>query len=265
SLPKRKIPDFPIRGYEYYDYRVDVEDTTFVNYQDNNTRKAGALSWLLYTSSGVTTENTIKGAKYVNAKPVYFPNIDTRFDNDNRGGGAWQRLAIHDLDGTTTGMGDSYILLYDGENNSVAADSTCKVQQSWNAVLCTGDVGAVNIGGAGGPGGPRGGFGAPRAGGAGPGAPGGAPRAPGSDPTAGPSIGGPAAAGAQTVAGAAPRGGGFAFGGGGAPQQPVTLVRGKEQIKLRGNGATIKAGTEVKLLTERPEFSLTLSEMELGS
>src|SRR5690606_3059826 len=119
SLPKRKIPDFPIRGYEYYDYRVDVEDTTFVNYQDNNTRKAGALSWLLYTSSGVTTENTIKGAKYVNAKPVYFTNIDTRFDNDNRGGGAWQRLAIHDLDGTTTGMGDSYILLYDGENNSV--------------------------------------------------------------------------------------------------------------------------------------------------
>src|SRR5690606_30582413 len=117
----------------------------------------------------------------------------------------------------------------------------------------------------GGPGCPRGGFGAPRAGGAGPGAPGGAPRAPGSDPTAGPSIGGPAAAGAQTVAGAAPRGGGFAFGGGGAPQQPVTLVRGKEQIKLRGNGATIKAGTEVKLVTERPEFNLTLSEMELGS
>lgn len=45
----------------------------------------------------------------------------------------------------------------------------------------------------------------------------------------------------------------------------MTLVRGKEQIKLRGNGATIKAGTEVELKTERPEFSLSLSEMELGS
>jgi hypothetical protein len=272
SLPKRKIPDFPIRGYEYYDYRVDVENTTFVNYQDNKTRKAGALSWLLYTSSGVTTENTIKGAKYVNAKPVYFPPIDTRFDNDNRGGGAWQRLAIHDLDGTTTGMGDSYILLYDGENNSVAADNTCKVQKSWNAVLCKGDIGALNVGAAGGAGGPRGGFGAPRAGGAGPGAgapagaagaaAGAAARAPGSDPTSGPSIGVPPGAGGAAGA-AAPRG--FAFGGGGAPQQPVTLVRGKEQIKLRGNGATIKAGTEVELKTERPEFSLSLSEMELGS
>src|SRR6187549_3504319 len=104
SLPKRLIPDFPIRGYEYYDYRHDVANTTFVNYQDNKQRKAGALSWLLFTSSGVTSENTIKGAKYVNAKPVDFPKIDTRFDNDNRGGSAYKTLAIHDLDGTTTGI-----------------------------------------------------------------------------------------------------------------------------------------------------------------
>ncbi|HWL62659.1 MAG TPA: G8 domain-containing protein [Steroidobacteraceae bacterium] len=283
SLPKRKIPDFPVRGYEYYDYRVDVENTTFVNYQDSKTRKAGALSWLLFTSSGVSTENTIKGAKYVNAKPVYFPNIDTRFDNDNRGGGAWQRLAIHDLDGTTTGLGgDSFVLLYDGENNSVAADSTCKVQKTWNAVLCKGDVGAVNFGGAGGGGGfgggrgaggapGAGGPGAPRAGGAGPGAPAaaGAARAPGSDPTSGPSIGGPVAGAAGAAAGAAApaRGGAFggAFGGGGTPQPPIVLTRGKEEIKLRGNGATIKSGTEVTVKTERPEFSISLSEMELGS
>ena len=105
SLPKRLIPDFPIHGYQYYDYRVDVANTTFVNYQDNKQREAGALSWLLFTSSGVTTENTIKGAKYVNAKPVHFPKYDTRFDNDNRGGSAYRTLAIHDLDGTTTGIG----------------------------------------------------------------------------------------------------------------------------------------------------------------
>src|ERR1700726_42347 len=34
SLPKKLIPDFPIRGYEYYDYRDDVVNTTFVNFQD---------------------------------------------------------------------------------------------------------------------------------------------------------------------------------------------------------------------------------------
>src|SRR5579864_5006593 len=55
SLPKRRIPDFPIRGYEYYDYRDDVVNTTFVNFQDNDRRKTGALSWLLFASSGVST------------------------------------------------------------------------------------------------------------------------------------------------------------------------------------------------------------------
>jgi len=84
SLPKRRIPDFPIRGYEYYDYRDDVVNTTFVNFQDNDRRKTGALSWLLFASSGVSTGSTISGAKFVRAKPVYFPKIDARFDNDNR-------------------------------------------------------------------------------------------------------------------------------------------------------------------------------------
>ena len=76
SLPKKRIPDFPIRGYEYYDYRGDVVNTTFVNFQDNDRRKTGALSFLLYTSAGVSTGSTISGAKFVNAKPVYFPKID---------------------------------------------------------------------------------------------------------------------------------------------------------------------------------------------
>ena len=143
SLPKTKIPNFPIRGYEYYDYRHDVVNTTFVNFQDNKQRGSGALSWLLFTSSGVTTENTIKGAKFINAKPVYFPKLDTRFDNDNRGGVAYRTLAIHDLDGSVTGIPNSYVLLNDGENDSVATDETCKIQPTWNAAVCSGDVGRL--------------------------------------------------------------------------------------------------------------------------
>ena len=52
SLPKRLIPDYPIRAYEYYDYRHDVVNTTFVNFQDNKQRGSGALSWLLFTGRG---------------------------------------------------------------------------------------------------------------------------------------------------------------------------------------------------------------------
>jgi cell migration-inducing and hyaluronan-binding protein len=145
SLPKPSIPDFPIRGYEYYDYRDDVVNTTFVNYQDNKLRKTGALSFLLFTSAGLSTGSSISGAEFVNAKPVYFPLFDTRFDNDNRGGVAYRTLAIHDLDGTTTGIPNSFVLLNDGENDSVATDDTCKIQPTWNASVCAGDVGRMSF------------------------------------------------------------------------------------------------------------------------
>jgi hypothetical protein len=45
TLP-RNDADYPIRGYEYYDYLHHVVNTKFVNFQDNATRKSGAISYL---------------------------------------------------------------------------------------------------------------------------------------------------------------------------------------------------------------------------
>jgi cell migration-inducing and hyaluronan-binding protein len=255
SLPKRLIPDFPIRGYEYYDYRHDVVNTTFVNFQDNKQRGSGALSWLLFTGAGVTTENTVTGAKFVNAKPVYFPKIDPRFDSDNRGATAYRTLAIHDLDGSTTGIPDSYVLLHDGENDSVATDDTCKIQPTWNASVCAGDIGRIqfSIRRAG----PTRGAGlalrdvavrsaapaAARAGGPAPGA------------AAGPG------AGAPRGAGAGPRAGGA----GGAAQQPIVLSRNGKDFKITANQSTVRAGTEIRVKTERPEVAISLTEMAKDS
>jgi hypothetical protein len=229
SLPKRLIPDFPIRGYEYYDYRVDVANTAFVNFQDNKQRGSGALSWLLFTSSGVTTENTIKGAKYTNAKPVYFPKINPRFDNDNRGGSAYRTLAIHDLDGSTTGMPNAYVLLNDGDNDSVATDDTCEIHPTWNAAVCTGDVGRLYFRGVG---------------------PAAAPRAGGVNPGAGPALQIAAAAAAPAR---------------GPAEQPVALVRNGKEFRITGNQTTVRAGTEIEVKTERRQVSLSMSEMDLGS
>ena len=235
SLPKPPIPDFPIRGYEYYDYRHEVVNTTFVNYQDNDRRRTGALSWLLFTGAGVTTESTVEGAQFFNAKPVYFPNIDPRFDSDNRGGVAYRTAAIHDLDGSVGGMGDAYILIHDGENDSVATDEeACEIQPTWNASVCTGDVGRLSFtagqfaGLSPTPGGLRGGFGFGYV-----------------RPTFPP-------AGAAR---AAPP----------APPAPVTLVRNGKEHKITGNGSTVRAGTEIQVQTQRPQVSLSLSEMDKDS
>ncbi|MFO1503550.1 MAG: G8 domain-containing protein [Steroidobacteraceae bacterium] len=230
SLPKRQIPDFPIRGYEYYDYRLDVWNTTFVNFQDNKQRGAGALSWLLYTGAGVSTENTVSGSKYVNAKPVYFPKIDPRFDSDNRGGVAYRTAAIHDLDGSTTGIPDSYVLIHDGENDSVATDDTCEIHPTWNAAVCRGDIGRIQF----------------------------SPRRPG--PTRGAALAlKDVALRSAAVAAAPARAAGPPPAA--VPQKPITLSRNGKDFKVTANQGTVRAGTEIRVNTERPEVTIGLTEM----
>jgi hypothetical protein len=234
SLPKPPLPDFPIRGFEYYDYRVDVVNTTFVNYQDNAVRKTGALSFLLFTGAGISTESTVTGAKYVNAKPVYFPKIDARFDNDNRGGSAYRTASIHDLDGSTTGIPDSHIMINDGENDSVVTDDTCQIHPTWNASVCTGDVGRLFL---------RSGQLATLSQGAGTGRGGfnfGYVR--------------PTFPAARTAPAPRP-----------APEEPIALVRNGKEFHITANQSTVRAGSEIRVKTERRDVSLGMSEMDLGS
>jgi len=142
SLPKPDVADFPIRGYEYYDYRHDVVDTTFVNYEPNATRDAGALSYLLFTSFGMSTENTVKGLKFVNAKPVDFPAVERRWASDFGGRAAYRSAAFHDLDGSVGGIPGAYIVI----DNGIASDEkNCEIKATWGAAICKGDMGRLSI------------------------------------------------------------------------------------------------------------------------
>ncbi|MDQ2642068.1 MAG: hypothetical protein M3Y79_15975 [Pseudomonadota bacterium] len=243
SLPKPRIPDFPIRGYEYYDYRDDVVNTTFVNFQDNDQRKTGALSFLLFTSAGLSTGSTISGAKFVNAKPVYFPKFDSRFDNDNRGGNAYRTLSFRDLDGSVTGIRNSQVLLHDGENDSIATDNTCRIEPTWNASVCTGDIGRLNLSDA------RGEL----------------PKAVNLESRTArfallASVGGGAASNDPLVQSQR-----TALFSRRAAQAPISLVRNGKEFKAPGDQSTVKAGTEIQVKTERPEVTLSLTELDTGS
>ena len=114
SLPKVDLPDYPIHGYEYYDYRHDVVNTTFVNFQDNAQRKSGAITVLFYASFGVSSNNAVDHVKFVNAKPVYFPPMERKWANDNGGSTAYKTAAIRDHDGSFGGGPESYVLINDG-------------------------------------------------------------------------------------------------------------------------------------------------------
>ena len=143
SLPKPAVADYPIRGYEYYDQLHEVANSTFVNYQDNATRKTGALSYLLFTSFGMSVENSLRGLTFVDAKPVYFPPRTEKWASDFGTSAAFLTAAIHDLDGSASGVPDSYIVI----DNGIANDAACESRPDWGAAVCTGDYGRLSLGG----------------------------------------------------------------------------------------------------------------------
>ncbi|WP_404710155.1 G8 domain-containing protein [Sphingomonas sp. MMS24-J13] len=143
SMPN-DIPDFPIRGYEYYDLRHDVVNTTFVNFQPNATRRAAAISYLMYTSFGMSSENAIQGAKFVNAQRVDFPPVVRKWSSDFGRSNAWRGAAIHDLDGSVGGVPNAYIVI----DNGIADDEqACQIKPAWGAAVCKGDFGRFGVGG----------------------------------------------------------------------------------------------------------------------
>src|SRR5207237_311763 len=144
SLPEAELADFPIRGYEFYDYHHELDNDTFVNYQDNATRKTGAISYLLFTSFGMGSNNTVQRAKFINAKPVYFPPMEYKWSNDDYGSGSYRSSVFHDKDGSVGGVPNSFIVI----NGGIALDEACEVKPTWNAAVCKGDVGRMTIGAA---------------------------------------------------------------------------------------------------------------------
>ncbi|HEX4485315.1 MAG TPA: helix-turn-helix domain-containing protein, partial [Terriglobales bacterium] len=195
------------------------------------TRKTGAISYLLYTSFPISTNNDVEGLKFENAKPVYFPpQQDRRWSLSGEFGrfSGWNGAVFHDIDGSVGGVRDSYIVI----DNGIADDPQhCQIKPDWNAAVCKGDMGRMQIGAGGGGGGARGGAAAGR-GAAGPGA----PAAPGG------------------------RGG---FGRGPAPP-PIVLSGNGRKFTVSGD-TTVLAGTEIRAESEAPSLTISLRELDSGS
>ena len=264
SLPFPDVADFPIRAYEFYDFHHELDNNTFVNYQDNATRKTGAISYLLFTSFGMSSNNTVQRAKFINAKPVYFPPIDNRWSNDDYGNTVYKTSVFNDKDGTITGVANSYIVNITG----IDVDDACEVKATWNAVVCKGDVGRMNVGGGGGAvgfgrgGGPR--AGGPGAGPARGGAPGPGAAGPARAGAPGPGAGAPGAGAAAPAAVAIAPGGGRIRGTAAPSGPPVVLSRNGKEFTATG-ATNVRAGTEYKVTTERPSLSLSVTELDAGS
>src|SRR5690606_5189806 len=134
--------------YEFYDYHHELDNNTFVNYEDNATRKTGALSQLLFSSFAMSTNNTVARSTFINAKPVFYPPMEgnNRWSNDDYGNISYKNSVFRDQDGTITGVPDSYII---NTISGVDLIENCAVRPTWNAAVRTGDIGRMNVGGGG--------------------------------------------------------------------------------------------------------------------
>jgi cell migration-inducing and hyaluronan-binding protein len=241
SLPFPTVADFPTRGYEFYDFHHELDNNTFVNYQDNATRKTGAISYLLFTSFGMSSNNIVSRSKFIDAKPVYFPPIDNRWSNDDYGNTVYKTAVFKDADGTITGAPHSFIVNVTG----IDADENCEARPTWNAYVCRGDIGRMTVGGGGGAIG-FGGFG----GGGPPGA--GAPGAAAGRPAATPVVYAIAPGGGRIRGTRAPSG------------PPVVLSRNGKEFTPEGE-INVRAGSEYKVTTERTSLDLNVKELDTGS
>ncbi len=300
SLPKPDLPDFPIRGYEYYDYRHDVVNTTFRNFEDNATRKTGAISNLLFTSFGVSTNNAFEKVKFENAKPVYFPPMggNAKWASDNGGSsvparprrsgtwtvrcGAGPNLRHHPRRrerqhrGRHAGLRDQAHLERRGLQGRRRSPDRWRRRWRWRWrwwPRWRRWRGQVLAQGAGWPAAPAR-AGAPGPGAGGPGGPGA-----GAPPALVPVVlrwRWPWRSGSGACRWRSRRSrcwcswpgalGGRAGGaGGGAPAQPPVILsrNGKEYTNV--TATNVRAGTEIKVTTERPSVNLSVAELDAGS
>ena len=146
----------------------------------------------------------------------------------------YRTSSIHDLDGSVTGIPDSQIIINNGEDDSVAVDSTCKIQPTWNAAVCTGDVGFLHL-------------------------------ADTSQVIAFEGTRTSREAKLRAVLGLQPAGGRAARAAPAAPPKPIVLIRDGKEYHLAGGQSIVRAGAEIEVKTERPALDLGMSEMDLGS
>ncbi len=134
--------DYPIRGYEYYDFGHQLVNDTFVNFQDNKTREAGAISYLLYSNFPISTHNSVEHLTFKNAKPVDFPRVEPRWAFETGAEIGYTGAVFVDKDGSIGGKPGSYIVI----DNGIASDGkACKIEKSWGAAICTGDFGRLSL------------------------------------------------------------------------------------------------------------------------
>ncbi len=139
SLPRFWDPDFPIRGFEFYDGRNSVESSAFAEFTPNAQRRASGLGYLLSDHFYIHPKNAATGLRFSRATRVYMPDPEPGMDGD-------ASKVFRDTDGSVTGAAGRYVVT----ENPFLLDDSCSYREAWNSHVCGGRYGTLEVGTVGG-------------------------------------------------------------------------------------------------------------------
>ena len=126
TLPFPWEPDFPIRGYEFYDGIVGARDVTFAGFFPNLTRPASGLGFLLDDEFPLDPRNAVSGAVWLDeSNRVYIRNAYPLADGS-------KTSVFRDLDGSVSGTAGAYIVA----KASFLLTEDCNAVAAWNSAVC---------------------------------------------------------------------------------------------------------------------------------
>ena len=131
----RGRPDFPIRGYEFYDGRVGASDTTFANFTPNPQRNASGLGVLLADAFSLHPRSLAADLRFVDANRFYMRGPEPGKDGDNS-------AVFLDQTGSVTGSAGSVVT---AKNAFLASPDGCATNAEWNAYVCPPDTEHVSL------------------------------------------------------------------------------------------------------------------------
>lgn len=132
ALPFFWEPETPIVGFEFYDGRVGVSDTTFVGFRRNAVRESGALGYLTPDAFSIHPKNFAEGVTFGDATEVYLADPEAGMDGD-------VSKVFIDRDGSVTGTAGKTVVV----NNPFLLNDSCTFRAAWNAHVCTSDYATV--------------------------------------------------------------------------------------------------------------------------
>lgn len=128
SLPRPWDAAFPVRGFQFYDGHVSIQNSAVAAFKSTSVRQASGLGYLTANAFALEPQNDARGLSWLDdSARVYFPPAKAGMDGD-------LAATFLDADGSVGGAAGNTVtaspLLKDAPD--------CAAKTVWNASLCAG-------------------------------------------------------------------------------------------------------------------------------